>query len=204
MDKAEQILQFWFEGIDDNTPAGGQSNPFKKWFMKDEQFDRTIKERFEADIIKARWGAFKSWESSATGRLALIILYDQFPRNMFRNTSRMFENDPLALDLTLRSFQDGQDQDLLLIQRIFMYMPLMHAEQRKIQELAVKYFGILVEEAKQKVPLNVRYYANSLKYAQQHCDIVQRFGRFPHRNKILQRECTPEEEEFLKQSGSSF
>lgn len=204
MDKAAQILDFWFQSVDDNTPANAKDDPFKKWFMKNEQFDREIKEKFEADVIKARWGTYKAWESSAAGRLALILLYDQFCRNMFRNTPRMFENDPLALDLTLRSIQEGQDKGLYLIQRTFLYMPLMHSEQRSMQELSVKYFSTLVDESREKVPQNAGYYEYSLGYAKKHRDIVERFGRFPHRNRILGRMSTPEEEDFLTKPGSAF
>jgi len=204
MDKITQILQFWFEDIDDATPIDTKTNPFKKWFTKDASFDREIKEKFEADIIKARWGTYKEWEYSATGRLALIILFDQFSRNIFRGSSRMFENDPLALDLTLRSVQEEVDKKLLLIQRMFLYMPLMHSEEHRVQELSLKYFGSLVEEAKQKASRNVRYYEDSFVYAKRHYDIVERFGRYPHRNKILGRNTTAQEEEFLLKPGSSF
>jgi len=204
MDKITQILQFRFDNSDDATPVHTKTNPFTKSFTKDASFDREIKEKFEADIIKARWGTYKEWEYSATGRLALIILFDQFSRNIFRGSSRMFENDPLALDLTLRSVQEEVDKKLLLIQRMFLYMPLMHSEEHRVQELSLKYFGSLVEEAKQKASRNVRYYEDSFVYAKRHYDIVERFGRYPHRNKILGRNTTAQEEEFLLKPGSSF
>ena len=204
MDKITQILQFWFEGVDDNTPIDNKSNPFKKWFTKDEKFDREIKEKFEAHLIRARWGQYREWESSIDRRLAITILFDQFSRNMFRNTPRMFENDPLAVDLTLRSINEEMDKQLLLIHRIFLYTPLMHSEERRIQELSIKYFGNLVEEAKQKIPANAHYYEYSYGYAQRHQEIIQRFGRFPHRNKILGRTSTREEIEFLRKPDSSF
>ena len=204
MAKIEEILRFWFEGVTDETPIDKNKFPFKKWFMKNEQFDREIKEKFESHLIKARWGGYKNWESSPEGRLALVILYDQFSRNLFRNTPRMFENDPLALDLTIRSIQEEWDKKLFLIHRIFLYMPLMHSEVRKIQEFSLQYFGHLGEEAKQRIPGNAHYYEYSFGYAKRHYETIKEFGRFPHRNSILQRASTLQEQKFLQQPGSSF
>ena len=155
-------------------------------------------------MVAAQTGHYKEWEKTAAGRLALIILFDQFSRNLYRGTPKMFENDPLALNLTLRSIQEGMDRPLSLLERIFMYMPLMHSEARDIQALSIECFGKLVNESQQKNPANVPYFEYSLGYAKQHRDIVERFGRFPRRNVILSRATTSAEQIFLTQPGSSF
>lgn len=204
MDKIAEILDFWFEGIDDKTPINKGASPFNKWYKKDEKFDLEIRQRFEADFLKAKQGGYKSWEDSGPGRLALIILFDQFSRNMYRGSPKMFEMDSLALDLALRSIKDFRDQQLQIIDRVFLYMPLQHAENRATQELSLKQFQSLTEESKLKTPHNTAYYEYTFDYAKQHRAIIERFGRFPHRNGILGRPSTEEESDFLKKPGSGF
>jgi uncharacterized protein (DUF924 family) len=186
-DKIDAILNYWFEGVNDEITIDKKALPFKKWFLKNQKVDEEIRERFESDLTKAADGEYKVWEESAKGRLALIILYDQFSRNMYRDTPRMYAYDALALDLTLRSIDQGQDQEVSLIQRTFVYMPLMHFEDSSLQQLSVKCFTDLVEESKAKAPINTHYYEGTLKYAQAHHDTVVEFGRFPHRDAILNR-----------------
>lgn len=204
MDKVNEILDFWFEGISDGTLIDKEKPPVKKWFEKNPAFDNEIRNRFEGDLVQARQGKYKEWEKTAAGRLALIILCDQFSRNMYRDTKGMFESDPLALGLTVRSIKDGTAQELQLIERVFLCMPLMHAEDLKMQQLCVRCFEEIVEESQKKSPQNTGYFKYNLSYAQKHRDIIARFGRFPHRNRILKRTSTPEELGFLKKPGSSF
>lgn len=204
MDRISQILQFWFEGIDDGTPIDPKSNPFKKWFVKDPAFDAQVRKNFENDLLSAKRGQLRDREKTGQGRLALILLFDQFSRNIYRGTPEMFENDSKALDLTLRSIQEGMDQELAMIERVFLYMPLQHAEDFEIQKLSLQHFGSLAQEAKEKNPRHAGYYAYTLDYAKRHQDIIERFGRFPHRNPILGRASTTEELEFLQKPGSSF
>ena len=129
------ILNFWLEGVTDATLINKGAMPFRKWFSKNEEFDQEIRERFGSDLAAAREGQYRSWKNSAQGCLALIILFDQFPRNMFRNSPRMFENDPAALALTLKAiYDDGWDTQLSLIERTFLYMPLMHSEDRRCRK----------------------------------------------------------------------
>lgn len=187
MDRIDIILNYWFEDVDDATSINKKVLPFKKWFIKDEKIDDEIREQFELDLTKAADGEYKDWEESAKGRLALIILYDQFSRNIYRDTPRMYAYDALALDLTLRSIDRGYDYELSLIQRTFVYMPLMHFEDPTLQQLSVKCFTDLVEESKTKAPINTHYYESTLKHAQAHHDTVIEFGRFPHRDAILNR-----------------
>jgi len=187
MDRIDIILDYWFHGVDDTTAIDKNALPFKKWFKKDAKVDEEIRQQFESDLVKAAQGECKDWEDSAKGRLALILLYDQFSRNMYRDTERMYAYDALALELTLRTINQGGEQDLSLIQKTFLYMPLMHFEDPKLQQLSVECFKKLVEESKIKNPRNTHYYQYNLKYAQEHHDTVARFGRFPHRDAILKR-----------------
>ncbi len=204
MNLPADILDFWFEGVDDSTPIDKGKRPFNKWFKASKALDREIRERFESDLDSALIGEYKAWEESVTGALALILLYDQFTRNMCRDTPRMYTGDMLAQELTLQLTSGQKERTLNLIERVFVYMPLMHAEDIQAQRLSVGYFAELVEESRKKNPGNTHYYSYSLDYANRHCAIIERFGRFPHRNKILGRTSTPEEIEFLKKPAPGF
>ena len=187
MNKINEILTYWFEGINDSTAIDIKNDPFKKWFLKDEKVDQAIRQRFETDLLEAAEGKYKNWENSLQGRLALIILYDQFSRNIFRDTEQMYAYDALALELALRTIDQGRDQELMLIERAFLYLPLMHFEDVTLQQRSVENFTKLIEEAKIKNTDNVHYYEYSLKHAKEHHDTVAEHGRFPHRDAILNR-----------------
>lgn len=202
MDRIQTILQFWFEGIDDSTPIDKGKRPFSKWFRADKALDQEIRERFESVLNNALMGKYQDWEKSPQGSLALILLYDQFTRNMYRDTPRMYAGDASARELTLRLTLEQKERTLDFIERVFVYMPLMHAEDIQAQYLSVRHFAGLVEESKNKNPGNTHYYNYSLDYANRHRAIIERFGRFPHRNRTLGRASTPEEVEFLKKPGS--
>lgn len=180
----DKILNYWFEGISDETLIDKRALPFRKWFAKDKQIDDEIREQFESDLTKAQKGEYKDWEHSIRGRLALIILFDQFSRNIYRNTHKMFENDSRALELSFRSINENLDGQLQLIERMFLYMPLMHSEDLNIQKLSLKHFEQLLEEAKQKSPRNAPYYQSNLGYARQHFAVIEKFGRFPQRESL--------------------
>jgi uncharacterized protein (DUF924 family) len=175
----EDVLAFWF----------GQ--PPVRHFRKDPVFDQEIRDRFGALHGELVLGEHDDWLTTPRGRLAAIIVLDQFSRNMFRDTPGMFASDPQALQLALEGLARGDDRALSEAERSFFYMPLMHAEDRAVQDRCVELFRALGIE-------------NNLKFAVMHRDIVQRFGRFPHRNAVLGRTSTPEEVEFLAQPGSSF
>ncbi|HLF18802.1 MAG TPA: DUF924 family protein [Candidatus Omnitrophota bacterium] len=204
MERIEAIHQFWFQGVDDTTKIDNNKPPFKMWFVKDEKFDKEIKDRFEDDIIKASQGAYGDWEKISKGRLAFILLLDQFTRNIYRNTPQMFAGDALALSLSLKTIDEKKDKEFQLVERVFVYMPLQHSENKEVQQLLLQYFRSLVDECQKKNPANVHYYKYSYDYAKRHHDIIEHFGRFPHRNKILNRPSTKEEVDFLKKPGSSF
>ena len=200
----DSIHSYWFRGLNDLDIISHSSPNVQWWFRKHEVIDREIRDMFAGDLLKARGGEYKSWEETPRGILALVILFDQFSRNMYRNTPQMFENDPLALRLTLRSISDKNDSRLQLIERLFLYMPLMHTEDLLIQELSLQCFENLVTEVQQKNARNTVYYEYSFGYAKRHYEIIKEFGRFPHRNSILQRASTLQEQKFLQQPGSSF
>ena len=180
MAKKEEILNCWFK----------ECKP-EQWYKKNEDFDQMIENRFSSAIENAIAGKLDSWEKSETGSLALIILLDQFTRNVFRDTPRAFAGDKRALALS----QLCCDKDYLtnpdVQRRQFMLMPMMHSDNLAVQDAAL--------------PLFKKYASGKdYEYAEKHRDIIVRFGRFPHRNVILGRKSTNEELEFLKQPGSSF
>ena len=176
----QDVLHFWFQETDANLR-----------FAKDLDFDRRIRERFLPTYRDIHAGKTSHWRKSPEGRLAEIIVLDQFSRNMFRGTREAFAADPLALKLAQEAVACGDDQKIPIEQRSFVYMPYMHSEDPKIHELAVSLFS----------QQGLEY---SLKYELMHKKIIDRFGRYPHRNEILGRASTPEEVEFLKEAGSSF
>ena len=204
MIRVSEILNYWFQGMDGNAIIDKQALPVRRWFAKDKKIDEEIREQFEADIKKGRHGEYKDWEETITGRLALIILYDQFSRNIYRNTPQMFENDSLALELTLRTIQERRQGELPFIERMFLFMPLMHSEDLHIQRMSLECFESLIKGSREKSPANVSYYEYTFDFARRHYEIISRFGRFPHRNAILKRISTDEELAFFKQPGSDF
>ncbi len=188
MNKIQEILDFWFEGIDDHTLIDKNNLPFKKWFARNFPFDQEVREKFEQDLQSAKEGQCKSWEDSPSGCLALILLFDQFSRNLFRDSPRAFACDPLALKLAQEMVKEGRDKELPLIYRVFVYMPFMHAEDLLAQEKGVECFEKLVEESKKENPQNTHYFEYNLYYCRKHCDIIKQFGRFPDRDTILNRD----------------
>lgn len=176
----QRILEFWFDEI-----------PPAQWWKKDAAFDRMVAERFgDVHAQAARCELFE-WRAGAAGRLAEVIVLDQFSRNMFRDTPGAFACDGTALALAQEAIAAGAEQALRPVERSFLYMPFMHSESLRIHEMAVRLFernGI----------------ADNLEFELRHKAIIERFGRYPHRNAVLGRESTPDEIEFLKQPGSRF
>jgi uncharacterized protein (DUF924 family) len=163
----------------------------ERWFEKDESLDAEIRRRFLGLHEAAASGKLASWEQNAEGALALLILFDQFPRNMFRGQRRAFATDPLALAIASRAILNGFDSDksgVLPDMRTFFFLPFMHSEELADQEKALAFYRVHGD-------------AESLKYAELHADIIRRFGRFPHRNAVLGRVTTPEEQAFLDDGG---
>ena len=200
MDRSEEIVRFWFAGVD----GDGWQIPEERrdyWFGKDDAVDADLRSHFGTDVERAAAGLLKNWEASARGRLALILLLDQFPRNIHRGKPAAFAHDGEALRLCREGLAFGHDLELRPAERAFFYLPLEHAEDREAQAEAVRLYEALLAGA----PAMVRHiFQEFFDYAVAHQRIIDRFGRFPHRNAILGRKTTEEEAEFLKQPGSSF
>ena len=162
---------------------------YERWYGKDDAFDQELRDRFMGTWEAARDGKLSAWQDSDDGTLALLIMLDQFPRNMFRNDPRAFSTDALARTIASRAIAEGRDQRIETGLRAFIYLPFEHSEDMADQERSIELFA----------PLG----ADSLKWAVLHADIIRKFGRFPHRNTVLGRTTTPEEAAFLKDGGFS-
>jgi uncharacterized protein (DUF924 family) len=195
----ERILEFWFGTF----PVAGPVPPerLRFWFGGEAQTDRQISDLFRDDVRLAMSGEYDQWAQTPKGTLALIILLDQFPRNMYRHTPAAYASDAKAVALCLAGLTKGQDRDLSVLERAFFYLPLEHTENLELQERSVRVFSHLSVDCPEDLREHCRVF---LDYAVRHRDIIARFGRFPHRNKTLGRSSTPEEEDFLKEPGSSF
>ncbi len=196
---ATDILYFWFGDLDADGMADEAHS--SQWWQKSEAFDTLIRERFARLHDRAVLGHLDHWTHTPDGRLAFVILLDQFSRNMFRDTPQMYAADPLALTVAKEGIEQRVDIQLPFHHRVFLYMPLMHAENLETQNRCVELFERLAEQSRGRAAEAAR---GNLDFAIAHRDIVARFGRFPHRNEILGRESTPEEKAFLEQPGSSF
>jgi uncharacterized protein (DUF924 family) len=198
-DRAQDVLAFWFgkdlETADDLKVASA------RWFANDPQFDAALGERFGRDVARAAKGELDEWETSPRRWLALLILLDQFPRNIFRGTPRAFQADSKARSVALGGIQRGHDDRLSPVERVFAYLPLEHAEDPAMQEQSVALFTSLRDEAPEEL---IHMFDMFLDYAVQHRDVIARFGRFPHRNTILGRASTDEERAYLETPGSGF
>jgi uncharacterized protein (DUF924 family)/nitroreductase len=195
----ERVLSFWLGELDEHGLASAEQSG--RWWKRDAAFDQLIREQFEAEHAAIVAGERQAWLRSARGRLAYVIVLDQFSRNMYRGTPRMFATDDQALRAAQGGIERGFDRSLSVAARAFMYLPLMHSEDVEVQEICVEQFTALRDELTGPARAHVE---RNLKFAVQHRDIVALFGRFPHRNAVLGRESTPQELEFLKQPGSSF
>jgi uncharacterized protein (DUF924 family) len=173
--QASDVLDFWRD-------AGPQ-----RWFRKDDAFDARFRERFGSTHEAAAAGALDAWANSADGALALLILLDQFPRNAFRGTARMYATDAKAREIARRAVDAGFDGQVDPELRPFFYLPFMHSEQLEDLDLCVELTRALGEDTH--------------RYAVHHRAIIERFGRFPHRNAVLGRPSTPQEEAFLAEGG---
>lgn len=176
----QQVLHFWFEEIEGSS-----------WWIKEPTFDLEIKKRFGNLHKQANLNELFSWRNTAQSSLAEIIILDQFSRNIYRDKPQSFSSDPLALALAQQAIAKGFDNELPVRQRNFLYLPYMHSESLLIHEEAIKLYARSAD-------------AKTIEFENKHKIIIEKFGRYPHRNKILGRQSTVEEVEFLKQSGSGF
>ncbi len=193
------ILAFWFgDCVRDDAAIAAR---MALWFGNDPQLDATIREKFLGHTERAAAGELRAWQLLTAGRLALVILLDQFPRNLFRGTARAFASDAAALKICELSINDDSLLALEPVEQVFLLMPMQHSESREVQERSVQQSDALL----QRLPEWRRpHYEGFAKYARLHRDIVTRFGRFPHRNAILGRENTEEEAKYLADGAPGF
>ncbi len=178
--RIDEVLEFWFEEL-----------AASDWFQGGDALDARIRERFR-DLHEAlREQVPTTWRVNAQAALAAVVVLDQFPRNMYRGNARAFATDGLALDIARHAIACGFDRELSEVQRKFLYLPFQHSEEKSMQSHSMELFESLGSET-------------DLRYARRHKEIIDRFGRFPHRNEALRRASTPEEIEFLESPGSSF
>ncbi len=198
-DAFEAVLEYWFGPLDGELDFPRDKKQL--WWMGGEAIDAEIRERFGGLVEEALAGGLSDWGESARGRLALVILLDQFTRNLGRGTPAAFAGDKRALSVCLEGIDRGQDNQLRLIERSFFYMPMIHAEDANVAHRCLGVFGQLSDEI---ASCGVGDHPNFLSHAQMHADIVMRFGRYPHRNEILSRKPTPEEQVYLEEGGPTF
>jgi len=198
---ADAVLMYWFGDLKEGEIPSSECR--KLWWSKVKDTDISIKDLFEKHLEAARALELRSLERTPRGILALIVLLDQFSRNIYRNTPRAFSQDALALKTALKGMERGLDETLHPMERTFYYMPLMHSEDIGIQKISLESYARL--EMSCSGPPELReVLCNSREYAEKHAEIIARFGRYPHRNEILGRRSTEEEIKFLEEPGSSF
>lgn len=189
--RADEVLEYWF-----GARGGDEWGKFRQqWFRGGKQVDDEIRTRFAALHAQARRGELDDWQRSAEGSLALVIVLDQFSRNIGRDSADAFAADAKALGLAKQAVAAGFDQAVLPVQRWFFYLPFEHAEDIADQRRSLELFSALPDDEGKKMGVD---------YAKQHLEIIERFGRFPHRNEMLGRDSTPEETKWLAEGGARF
>ena len=197
--RIDAILLFWFKEQELSGPQIDRRMDI--WFGTDPVLDHEIEKEFGDDVAAASEGRLDHWAADPHGRLALILLIDQFRRNIYRNSAEAFSMDKLALKLCVEGAMEKKDIGLTPLQRIFFYMPLQHAESRKVQEKSVNLYNRLAEAVS---PTYRETLLTIAQFAELHRDIIDQFGRFPHRNKLLNRDNTAEEDEYLATDSPDF
>ncbi len=191
---ARDVLAYWLGPASDrDAPSESVS---KKWFSGGADVDDVIRERFGQAVERALAGELDEWADTPRGRVALVILLDQFTRNLYRGDARSYAGDAKALDLARQGLVDGHESELAPTERYFLYMPFMHAEDPVAQARSVALFSALAREGPSRI--------DGSRWAERHCAVVERFGRFPSRNAVLGRESTPEERAFLEENPTGF
>lgn len=197
MEEIDRIVHFWFGRVEETIiPSEHRA---RIWFGEDPDIDIEIREKFNIDLEKAIDGAYDHWASSPRGQLALIIIFDQFSRHIFRNSPLAFSQDQKALQICVNGVRSETEHNLSLIERVFYYFPLLHSEQLDIQEQSVRAYRLLAELAFTETRI---IYDSFVKFANHHYAIIRRFGRFPQRNAILGRTSSDMELTYLKEIES--
>jgi uncharacterized protein (DUF924 family) len=198
-DRIEDVLDFWFGEV--NELGCSSPNHRKRWWTKSDAFDEAIRSQFLSDYAAIVAGDRDAWRNTPRGALATIIVLDQFSRNMFRGTPHMFAADELAREVCQEGLDADFDAELSFDERLFFCLPLAHSEEMDDHHRCVELLQGLVDSSPESLKGDAENY---LDFAERHKAIVERFGRYPHRNETLGRASTPEETEFLKEPGSSF
>ena len=188
---AQDVLDFWFGSPDDPDHA----NSREVWFKKDDAFDEQIRARFGAAVEMAQEGGLTDWVDNGSGSLALILMLDQFTRNLYRGSGRSFVADGRARELAAGVLAANGEKDFTVVQRVFLYLPFEHSEKIEDQDRSMALYRSLPDHPERE---------NWIDYAHKHFVIIERFGRFPHRNELLGRTSTEEELAFLMEPNSSF
>lgn len=197
--RIDEILSFWFKEQELSAPQIDRRMDI--WFGENPDFDDEVEAKFSDDVAGASTGKLDHWAEDPRGRLALIILIDQFRRNIYRNTEKAFSRDRLALKLCVEGAMEKKDKSLTPIQKVFFYMPLQHTESRKVQTKSAELYSRLAESVS---PTYRETFLTVAQFAELHKDIIDQFGRFPHRNALLGRANTPEEDEYLAGDSPDF
>ena len=197
--RIDAVLEFWFREQELTAPQIDRRMDI--WFGEDAVFDHECKKEFSADVDRATAGDLNHWAHEPRGRLALILLLDQFRRNIYRNTADAFAMDKAALKLCVEGAMEKKNTGLTPIQQVFFYMPLQRSESRKVQGKAVEIYARLAEAVS---PTYRETFDTVAQFAELHHDIIEQFGRFPHRNKLLNRDNTEQENEYLATDSPDF
>ena len=193
---AASVIAFWLGPSPTDLHAAKMAS--RRWYAADDQLDREVRRKFGNAIERARMGALSGWQETTDGALALVILLDQFTRNAYRGTAAAFSGDALAREVAARALDEGLDRALPIPGRLLLFHPFEHSEDRQDQQRSVALFARLASES----PCQWREYIDSfLRYARAHQEVIERFGRFPHRNDMLGRQSTPAEQEWLATHG---
>jgi len=198
---AKEVIDFWFGDLNEENGYSPSDTIQKQWWQKSKAFDDSIRERFLDSIFVAAKGAVLKGIDDKDRLLATVILLDQFTRNVFRDSGFMYAYDTIALTTSLKAIEDGMNQLLHPIQRVFIYMPLEHNEDIHVQNQCVELFKSLENQVD---GVNKSMFTSFTSFAIKHQEIIERFGRFPHRNALLGRASTPAEKLFLQQPNSGF
>ncbi len=198
--RVQAINDYWFGEIDQETgmPVEGK---FELWFGKSDEVDQFLRAHFLDDLEKAKIGEYDHWIESDEGAVALVVLLDQFSRNIFRDSERMYEADDKVLELVKKLVGQKRDLTMPTVHLIFLYMPYMHSEELSDQEACIDLFEKLYQNASKEAQKMLR---ENIKYAKAHRDVIKTYGRFPHRNKILGRQSTVKELVYLAQPDAGF
>lgn len=193
------VHAYWFGDTSDWAETVARNSA--RWFQHGAKLDDEIRERFGEAVDRARDGALEHWQDRPETILALVLLLDQFPRHVFRGSAEAFASDDQALATCRHGIDRGLDERLASVEQSFFYLPLQHAEDREVQALSVRMMQLRTEQAPDALQAYMR---NSLGYAESHRQIVERFGRYPHRNQALSRQSTPQEQAYLDGGGRRF